>query len=102
MKIKRIKKLRVNSFIFNVSWAPKHNGASFDYGKRKIVIGTKGQHNEETLQLICHELHELVAVEMHVRFPRPDCNGDYLFVYDHRQHETMTNTFAGLLSQFIV
>lgn len=101
MKIKRLKKLKVNSFTFDITWNPKHNGASFNYGERKIVLGTKGQRDRELLQLICHELMELAAVEMHVRFPRPDCEGDYLFVYDHRQHETMTNMFAGLLSQFI-
>ena len=101
MKIKRIKKLKVHSFTFDVTCNSKHNGASFHYGKLTLDFGTKGRNDSELLMLVCHELQELVAVEVNVRFDRSDCHGDYFFVYDHRQHETMANMFAGLLSQFI-
>ncbi len=98
MRIKRIKILRVNSFIFTIKWNSKLYNSNFSYKKRTIEFGTKG---DELLTSICHELMELVALEMNVRLNRPDCNTDYIFVYDHRQHETMTNMFAGLLIQFL-
>ena len=102
MRIKRVKKIKVNCFTFKVIWDKSHNGGSFDYCKREIEIGCKSTSNEEMFMIICHELMEICACEMNVRFRRPDIGDDYLFVYDHRQHETMMNMFSGLISQFIV
>lgn len=101
MKIRRIRSLKVNSFDFKVTWDHTHNGGSFSWGDMTINIGVKDPTEEGLLMIITHELMEIVACEMNVRFRRPDCDSDYIFVYDHRQHETMANMFAGLLSQFI-
>jgi len=102
MKIKRIKKLKVNSYHFDVVWDKElRNGGSVSYSRHEIVIGVKSGAESEVFEVICHELMELCAMEMHVHYRRPDCNDDFIFVYDHRQHDTMMNMFAGLLSQFI-
>lgn len=100
MKIKRIKKLQVNSFWFDIKWDSTHNGGTINYKTLVIEIGT-GNNDLETLGTLTHELMEICAIEMNIRFNRPDCNSDYLFNYDHRQFETMTNMFAGLLAQFL-
>lgn len=100
MKIKRIKKIKVNSREFDIIWDKSHDGGWFDYGEKKIEIGTK-QADNSVFMVICHELMEICAIEMFVRFRRPDVDSDYIFVYDHRQHTTMIDMFAGLLSQFI-
>jgi len=102
MKIKRIKKLKVNVTQFNVVWDKTHNGASFSYGKNLITIGVKSLSDSEIGSRICHELLEICALEMHVRYDRSDCDGDYLFAYDHRQHTTMCDMFVSLFEQFIV
>ena len=102
MKIKRIKSLKVNSYNFKVIWNKSHSGGSFCYGKREIDIGLLERSDSEIFMIICHEIMEICAIEMNVRFRRPDCDSDYLFVYDHRQHESLMNMYAGLISEFIV
>lgn len=99
MKIKRIKKLKVNNTLFKVIWDKRSGAASFCYEKREIVIGSRYEH--DLLMLICHELLEICAIEMCVRYNRTDVSSDYLFSYDHRQHTSMMYMFSGLLEQFI-
>jgi len=101
MKIKRINKIKVNSFNFSIKWDSGINGGSISYSERTICIGIKGSDDSRIFDVICHEIFELVAIEMNVRLNRPDCNSDYIFVFDHRQHDTMINMFASVISQFI-
>lgn len=101
MKIKRIKQLKTPSFTFDVVWDKTHNGGGFDYGKGEMNIGTQWGRDDHIFMIICHELWELVAIEHHVRMSRPDVDTDYIFVYDHRQHDTMCSMFSGLLREFI-
>jgi len=100
MKIKRIKTLQVNSLKFKIKWDKDMDGASVSYFDELITIGTKAG-EAYTFVSVCHEVMEIVAVEMNVRLKRPDCQSDYIFVYDHRQHDTMMFMFAGLIAQFI-
>jgi hypothetical protein len=101
LRIKRIKRLKVNCYDFKIIWDKTHNGGSFSYKDLTITIGVKAPAEEEILMIICHEVMEIVAVEAHVRLERPDVHGDYVFVYDHRQHSSMMCMFSGLISQFI-
>lgn len=102
MRIKRIKKLQVNNTIFKVVWKPNINeGASYDYTSKEITFTTLGQSEEDVLMLVCHELFEVCAYEMGVAFTRPDCPGDRLFSFDHRQHTTIQYMFSGLLFKFL-
>ena len=101
MKIKRIRKLRVNCTDFVVTWDKKTDGSCLDYYKHSIKIGVKDCDELRILNNVLHELIEICAIEMCVRFRRPDCQTDFIFVYDHRQHQTMTEMLAGLLEQFI-
>ena len=102
MKIKRIKSIKINSYTFKVKWDKSHGGGSLSYANRIINIGTKDEVDDVIFMIICHELMEIVAIELNVRLDRPDCDSDYIFVYDHRQYATMMEMFAGLVSQFIV
>ncbi len=101
MELKKIKRLKVNSYDFAVVWDKALSGGSVSYKNLEITIGLKSASKGEIFETVCHELMELCAMEMHVRFDRPDCTTDYVFVYDHRQHDTMINMFAGLVGQFI-
>jgi hypothetical protein len=100
-KIKKIKKLRVNSFVFDVSYADKGAGGRFSFSERKLELGIKGADDEQALMILTHELMEMCIIEMNCRLNRPDVDSDYLFVMDHRQFETACNMFSGLLAQFL-
>ena len=93
--------MSVNSYTFKIVWNNTIDGAGFNYLDRIIEIGTLDTPEEELFMTVCHELWEIAAVEMAVRFRRPDVDSDYIFVYDHRQHNTMANMFSGWLMQFI-
>lgn len=101
MLIKK-KSLTVNSYKFRVIWDKKTYGGSFDYNKREIRIGCKDNDEREQFMLLVHELDEIAATEMMVRYSRTDCNGDFIFVYDHRQHDTKSNMMAGWLMEFLI
>ena len=102
MKIRKIKKLKVNSTTFTVVWNKSHNGGIVDYATKIIEIGTNGNSTERILEVICHELFEVCALEAYVRFDRMDVDSDYLFVFDHRQYTSMMSMFSSLVSQFIL
>lgn len=102
MKIKRIKTFKVNCYEFDVVWEKDNCAARFSYEDRKLYIGVQNVPEEELLHLLTHELLEICAIEMHVRYGRPDCFGDYLFSYDHRQHSTLAAMLAGCLTQFLL
>lgn len=100
MKIKRLKKLRVNSKVFTIKWDYNEAGGHFDY--RTLTLELNGKFPEDILfEVLCHELMEIVAVDMNVRLDRPDVLEDYIFVYDHRQFTTMMSMYAGLITQFL-
>ena len=86
--------------MFTVKWDKDVRGASFSYSPPELVFGTK-ETNDVLFMFICHELWEICAIELKVRLSRPDCSSDFIFVYDHRQHDTMADMFASLIKQFI-
>jgi len=101
MKIKRLKKIKINCYEFSIAWDKKSRGAEFNYSDLSISIGVKSKDDNEIFMLICHEIMEICAIEMNVRYYRPDCGSDFLFAYDHRQHDTMMCMFSGAINQFI-
>lgn len=106
MKVKRLKRLRINAHVFKVIWNSQMSGGNFTYfcDKHKspvLEIGTKDNVESEILEVLNHELWELICCEMRVRHSRTDCHGEYTFVYDHRQHTTMISMFTGLQVQFL-
>jgi len=55
MKIKRLKKLKVNCWEFSITW-----------DKHSMAIGVKSKDDNEIFMLICHEIMEICAIEMNV------------------------------------
>lgn len=101
VRVKRLKKVRINCRDFSIEWSKKTSGGSFNFTDRVITIGLKHNIETEIFEVLCHELMEIVMCEMYVRLSRPDCDTDYIFVLDHRQFSSAVNMFSGLINQFI-
>lgn len=102
MVLKRLKKLRVNSYLFDVVWKKGYAGASVDYMNRKITVGVNDYDDEITIfEKLSHELLEMAMMELSVRLSRPDVDSDYIFVLDHRQFDALIAIYTGLITQFI-
>jgi len=101
MKIKRLKKIEVNSNIFNIVWDSKSYGGSFSYEDNRITIGCKDKSPIYLFSIILHELLEICSLEMGIRYTKPATTCDYIFNLDHTQFTTLTNMAAGLTSKFI-
>ena len=102
MKLKKLKKIKINTVVFDIKWDKKSHDGSFLFGTdvAEIEIGCAGT-DVEAFNILCHEIFEIVAIMNWVRYRRPDCESDYLFSYDHRQHAAMMDIFAGIISEFI-
>ena len=108
MQIKKIKKLRLNSYVFDITWDKEKSGAEFRFydtekNKRptlRLPCPTKWGENH-TFMVLCHELMEMSLVELNVRYLRADVQDDYLFSFNHKQLDSAANMMSGALSQFI-
>lgn len=108
MKLKFPKKIMIGSTEFFIVKDKTSAGGSFSYcdkdKKGRIIIGTK--HIKSTpsrvLEIIIHELKEIIQVEQCVRYERSDLEkGEYLFSYGHKEHTDLCSRLAGLLNYFI-
>ena len=102
MQIKKIKTIDIGSDHFKVKWDTKENYGSFEYEKRLIVIGTSSKNNTRILEIIIHELKEIIQVEQSTRYDVWSSKSEYLFSYHHHQHTDLCSRLAGLLNKFIV
>lgn len=99
MRIKRLRKIRIGSIDFKINWHKAYDGGSFSFLDAEINIGTRFPHL--IFETVVHEITEVVLAGMHVRHLRSDCDTDYIFVYDHRQHTSACASIAGLIEQFM-
>lgn len=101
MKIKRIKKLKIGTTEFKINWINKFGGAGFDYNKREMYFCIKNRTDLEIWGYIMHEIMEAVYLLYRVRHDRPDVEDDYLFSFDHKQHDTISEAVAALTAEFL-
>lgn len=101
MKIKRIKKLQVPSGTMVVRWDKKHSGGSVSFKKGVVEIGVNCENDAMIFDTVVHEVSEIAHLELYQRYDRPDCEGDYLFNFNHAGHAAHSGMVAGMLAQFI-
>jgi len=103
MKLKYPKTVRGGTFAFKVKYEKKNDEGSFQYYPQPVIkIGIKSGSVPRTLEIIIHELKELIQVEQFVRFSDPSATDSFQFVYSHKEHADFCSRLAGLLEEFIV
>ncbi len=104
MKIKFPKKIVVGSYTFIVKTDKKRGDGYFSYDDGVLFIGTRMLKKQpyRVLEIIIHELKELIQVEQYVRYTRNDEEKSYLFSYTHKEHAELCSLLAGYLKEFIV
>ena len=109
IKINHIKKITIGDTIFEVKWDKKNTGGEFSYcwpkknKKAYIRISTIDEklNPVAVLNIIIHELKEIIQVEQSTRFGRIDETKSYEFHYTHKEHTELCSRLAGLLNEFI-
>jgi hypothetical protein len=103
MKLKFPKKITIGDRIFKVKTDKKEGGGNFSYANHEIIIGTKHlkKQPQSVLNVIIHELMEIICIEEDTRLDKGNNYSDYVFVYDHQQHTDIVRRLAGILNEFI-
>lgn len=99
MKFKKIKKVNTMCGEFKVIWDKTKYGGTVSFDKHEIMIGTKPCKTEQW-DTVVHECSELAHVGLSQRYSKPDCNGEFLFSFNHAGHTAHSSALAGMLSQF--
>ena len=83
MKFKFPKKITIGDVVWKIKYLKDYAGGSFLYKDHTINIGIKHYKNNptRTLNVIIHELKEIIQVEQGVRFEDPTENKNYQFHY---------------------
>ncbi len=98
-------KLPKTVFIAGQEWKvkldPNLGGGHFEGGKAAITIGTKYPHN--ILNTFLHEIMEATLSKRNLRYvlgyDQPT-NGDYRFIFNHREFENVIKDIAFSLKGF--
>ena len=96
--IKLPKKIQVGSYAWTIK-RDKSGGGYFDCDEQVIGVGTQVS-PERQWEMFLHELVEAILADNFMRYALPHDpkeNGDYLFSYDHVQHENAVRMLAGAL-----
>lgn len=101
MKLRKLKKITIGDTDWTIEWNKKIGGASFNYVKKKMVIGCKCG-DLPAIGSLLHELKEIINVEQGVRYINHPDSDNFYFFYSHDQHNDLCARLSGLLSQFII
>ena len=103
MKFKFPRQVLIGSTKLKITYDKRSEGGSFDYADNTIIIGTKNISNNKGrfLEIIIHELKEVIQTEQYTRYYRND-EESYMFFSNHAQHTQLCGILAGLLDKFIV
>jgi len=95
------KTVKINDQVWKIIKDSKMNGGCF--GDGEIEIGTKEK--RKVLSNFLHEVIEAVLTENFLRYSAPHspvCNGDYMFVFNHKEFENIIPQIALAIKGIII
>ena len=103
VKIKMIKEVEILSSTFKIVWDKTNDAGSFNWSNSEIKIGIKSVSKDPsyTLQVISHEVMEIILVGMGGRFVNGRTEENYLFNFDHQTFENAMQIHTQTISKFI-
>jgi len=103
LKIKQIKQIEILSSKFSIFWDKNIDVGSFNWGESKITIGIKSIEKDPlyTLQIISHEIMEIILVGMGARFYNNRTGDNYLFNFCHQTFENAIQIHTQTLNKFL-
>lgn len=103
IELKFIKQIEILAITFKIEWDKTSNGGSFSSGKGIISIGTKSYKTDPlyTMNILSHELMEIILCSMGARFGSSRTGENYLFNFDHQTFENAIELHTQALSKFI-
>ena len=102
-KLKFIKEIEILSSRFNIVWDKTNDGGSFSWNDSKITIGIKSYSKDPlyTMQILSHEIMEIILVGMGARFSNSRTGDNYLFNFCHQTFENAIQIHIQTLNKFI-
>lgn len=103
MEINLIKSIEVYSSKIDIIYEKGNDAGSFNWYEGWIKIGIKNIKRDPmyTLNIISHELMEMILVCVGARFNNSRTGDNYLFNFDHQTFENAINIHTQIILKFI-
>jgi len=103
-KIKFIKDVEILSSKFSIVWDKTTDGGSFSWSDSKITVGIKSYSKDPiyTMQVLSHEIMEIILVGMGARFSNGRTGDNYLFNFCHQTFENAIQIHTQTLNKFLL
>ena len=101
MKIKFLKQIEILSSTFTITWDKTHDGGAFSCKDSTIIIGIRSYKKDPlyTLQILSHEIMEIILVSMGGRYDN-ERHSNYLFNFDHLTFENAIQIHTQTINKF--
>lgn len=105
MEIKKLKEVEILGHKVKMKWSPKIGGGYVvisDEGN-EIGISTSTEKGDpfDLIEILMHELSEIIHILLRFRYDDPSVHGNYKFFMDHKEFELHNKILANTFSKFI-
>ena len=97
------KRIQIGGKTFEVVTDKERRDAEFSWHEGKLTIGIAEIKDDPVwvFRRVVHEVFEMWAVSLNIRYSRPDEWASYEFHFDHRDFDNLCDNATGTLAEFI-